>query len=44
MRVHKDFAKKFKYARVWGSARFPGQRVEKDYVLKDNDTVEFHAE
>ncbi|NYZ80162.1 TGS domain-containing protein, partial [Candidatus Micrarchaeota archaeon] len=43
-RVHKDFAKKFRYARVWGSARFPGQRVEKDYVLKDNDTVEFHAE
>jgi hypothetical protein len=40
--LHKDFAKRLKFARVWGSARFPGQRVERDYILKDKDIVEFH--
>ncbi len=40
--IHKDFVKKFKYARVWGSSKFPGQRVDKDYELKDGDVVEFH--
>ncbi len=40
--LHKDFAKKLKYAKVWGSAKFPGQRVERNYVLKDKDIVEFH--
>ncbi len=41
-RIHKDFAEKLKYARVWGSSKFPGQRVEQDYVLQDKDIVEFH--
>ncbi len=41
-KIHKDFAKNLKYARVWGSSRFPGQRVEQDYILKDKDIVEFH--
>ena len=40
--IHKDFADKLRFARVWGSSRFPGQRVEKDYVLKDKDIVELH--
>ncbi len=40
--LHKDFAKNLKYAKVWGSAKFPGQRVERNYVLKDKDIVEFH--
>jgi ribosome-interacting GTPase 1 len=38
--VHKDFASGLKQARVWGSARFPGQPVSRDYVLKDGDIVE----
>ena len=43
-RIHKDFAKNFKYARVWGkSAKFPGQRVGPDHVLEDGDIVEIHA-
>ena len=33
--------KRLKYARVWGSARFPGQRVENEYMLQDGDVVEF---
>ncbi len=41
--LHKDFAKKLKFARVWGSARFPGQRVSKDYELKNKDIVEIFA-
>lgn len=40
--VHKDFAFKLKYARIWGSQKYPGQMVQKDYVLHDEDVVEFH--
>jgi len=40
--IHKDFIANLKFARIWGSARFDGQRVEKNYVLKDKDIVEFH--
>jgi len=40
--IHKDFRAKLKHARIWGSARFDGQMVKKDYVLKDGDIVEFH--
>ena len=40
--VHKDFRAKLKHARIWGSAKFDGQMVKKDYVLQDGDTVEFH--
>jgi len=38
--LHKDFKEKFNYAKVWGSARFPGQTVSKDFVLKDKDVIE----
>jgi len=38
--LHKDFAKYLKYVRVWGSTKFPGQRVSKDYKLKDGDIIE----
>jgi ribosome-interacting GTPase 1 len=40
--IHKDFFHGLKFARVWGSARFDGQRVEKNYILKDRDIIEFH--
>jgi ribosome-interacting GTPase 1 len=40
--IHKDFLFNLKFARIWGSAKFDGQRVEKNYVLKDRDIVEFH--
>jgi hypothetical protein len=42
--VHKDFVKKFNYARAWGPSRFQGQRVERDYILKDKDVLELHME
>ncbi|OHE60623.1 MAG: hypothetical protein A2Z47_07165 [Thermodesulfovibrio sp. RBG_19FT_COMBO_42_12] len=41
--IHKDFFYGLKFARVWGSAKFDGQRVEKNHVLKDKDIVEFHV-
>jgi len=40
--VHKDFAKDLKFAKVWGSTKFPGQQVSRDYVLGDKDTIELH--
>lgn len=40
--VHKDFLKNFRFARVWGSSKFPGQSLGLDYVLKDNDVIEIH--
>ncbi|MGI6659971.1 MAG: GTPase [Dethiobacteraceae bacterium] len=38
--VHRDFPQKLKSALVWGSARFPGQAVPRDYLLQDKDIVE----
>ena len=40
--VHKDFRRKLKYALVWGSGKFDGQRVSQDHVLQDNDIIELH--
>ncbi len=43
-RIHKDFVKKFKYARIWGkSASFPGQTVGPNHVLEDGDVIEIHT-
>ncbi|MDZ7374712.1 MAG: TGS domain-containing protein [candidate division KSB1 bacterium] len=40
--VHKDFAEKLKFARVWGVNKFDGQRVNRDYVLEEGDIIELH--
>ncbi len=40
--IHKDFVNNLKYACIWGSAKFDGQRVQKDYILQDRDVVEYH--
>ncbi len=43
-KLHKDFSKKFKFARVWGkSAKFPGQRLMLHHKLIDEDVVEIHV-
>jgi hypothetical protein len=41
--IHKDFRCKLKYAVVWGSGKYDGQRVSKGHVLQDGDVVEFHV-
>jgi len=41
--VHKDFGKKMKYARIWGSGKFDGVMVKRDHVLQDGDIIELHA-
>ncbi|MBN1351988.1 TGS domain-containing protein [candidate division KSB1 bacterium] len=40
--VHHDFADKLKFARVWGHTKFDGQKVNRDYVLEDEDIIELH--
>jgi len=40
--VHKDFAAKLRYARVWGSGKFDGQMVKRDYLVGEGDVIELH--
>lgn len=40
--IHHELAETFRTARVWGSTRFEGQFVERDYVVADQDIVEIH--
>jgi len=38
--IHRDFRNNFRYAMVWGeSAKFPGQTVGMDHILKDKDIL-----
>lgn len=40
-KVHKDFVKYFRYAKVWGkSVEYPGKQVGIDHELEDLDVVE----
>ena len=41
--LHKDLRRRLKYAVLWGSGKFDGQRVGRDYVLSDGDVVELHG-
>jgi len=40
--LHKDFAEKFQFAKIWGKGKFEGQRVKNNFVLSDGDIIEFH--
>ncbi len=40
--IHKDFAQKLKFARVWGPGKYQGQRVQRDYIVQEGDILEFH--
>jgi ribosome-interacting GTPase 1 len=40
--IHKDFAQKLKFARIWGNNKHGGQRVQQDYLLMDGDVLELH--
>jgi ribosome-interacting GTPase 1 len=41
-KVHQDFVKELKVARIWGKGVFDGQMVGRDHVLADGDVVELH--
>ncbi|MDI9618019.1 GTP-binding protein [Methanothermobacter sp.] len=39
-KLHRDFVRKFRHARVWGSSvKFDGQKVGIDHVLNDEDVL-----
>ncbi len=40
--IHKDFSAKLKYARIWGEDVYPGQKVQHDFELRDEDIIELH--
>jgi ribosome-interacting GTPase 1 len=40
--IHKDFAHKLRFAKIWGEGKFEGQRVKNSFVLSDKDVIEFH--
>ncbi len=40
--VHKDFARKLKYARIWGSGKHDGLMAKRDHLLQDGDVIELH--
>jgi len=41
--VHRDLPDRLKFARIWGSEKFDGQPVQRDYVLQDRDIIELHS-
>ncbi|MHB1001668.1 MAG: GTPase [Armatimonadota bacterium] len=41
--VHKDFAQKLRFAKIWSESKFDGQMVSRDHVLEDRDVIEFHV-
>ena len=43
LHVHKEIAARLRFARIWGSAKFDGQQVDRHHVLADKDVVELHA-
>jgi ribosome-interacting GTPase 1 len=40
--IHKDFVAKLRYAKIWGSGKFDGQMVKRDYVVNEGDVIELH--
>lgn len=40
--IHKEFAEKLQFAKIWGKHTFDGQRVMADHIVEDGDILEFH--
>jgi ribosome-interacting GTPase 1 len=40
--IHKDFVAKLRYAKIWGSGKFDGQMVKRDYPVNEGDVIELH--
>jgi ribosome-interacting GTPase 1 len=41
--VHKDFAERLRYARLWRRGEIEGLMVGRDHALADGDILELHA-
>ncbi len=41
--IHGDLAEGLKFARVWGTSAFDGQKVHRDHTLADGDVIELRA-
>jgi ribosome-interacting GTPase 1 len=41
--LHVSFSGRVRYAQIWGSGKFQGQRVSRTYVPRDGDVVELYA-
>ncbi|MFC2143955.1 TGS domain-containing protein, partial [Candidatus Aenigmatarchaeota archaeon] len=44
IKIHREFDEYFRFARVWGSSKFEGQKIGSSYILKDKDIVELHID
>ncbi len=42
-RVHNDFRRTLKFARLWGANAYSGQSVGREHVMNDKDVVELHT-
>ena len=42
--VHKDFAAKLKYSRIWGSGKHDGIMARRNHILEDGDIIELHLQ
>jgi ribosome-interacting GTPase 1 len=40
--IHKDFVAKLRYAKIWGSGKFDGQMVKRDFLVNEADVIELH--
>ena len=40
--IHKDFVAKLRYAKIWGSGKFDGQMVKRDFLINEGDVIELH--
>ncbi len=41
-KIHKDFAQRLAFAKIWGKGKFDGSHVHNDFHLSDGDILEFH--
>jgi ribosome-interacting GTPase 1 len=41
--IHKTFAQRMKFARIWGSGKHDGIMASRDHILMDGDIIELHV-
>ncbi len=41
--VHKEFAERLKFARIWSTEKYDGQMVQRNHIVQDGDVIELHT-